>query len=120
MMNEPQRMANTSKLPAGASNGALWKLEPADRDLDANVISLAPGEQIGEHLGPALDVLLHVFAGSGVLHTASGRIELEVGDIIYLPAHSQRRFTAGEHGLAYFSVHQRKNTTGLMPVPRRS
>ncbi|WP_345469301.1 cupin domain-containing protein [Glutamicibacter ectropisis] len=118
MSNEPMRMANTTQLPAGEHNGALWKLEPAARDLDANVISLAPGEQIGEHQGPALDVLLHVFAGSGVLHTATGALELAVGDIIYLPKHSQRQFIAGELGLGYFSVHQRKTTTGLMPAPR--
>jgi len=118
MTNEPQRMANTTELPAGTSNGALWKLEPAARDLDANVISLAPGEQIGQHQGPELDVLLHVFAGSGVLRTGSGQLDLAVGDIIYLPAHSQREFMAGVKGLGYFSVHQRKKTSGLMPTPR--
>lgn len=120
MSNKPRRMANTAELPIGEHNGALWKLEPAERGLDANVISLAPGEQIGQHQGPALDVLLHVLAGSGVLRTDSGQIDLAVGDIIYLPAHSQRQFIAGDGGLGYFSVHQRKNTTGLMPASRTS
>lgn len=119
-MTEPRRMANTGQLAAGQSNGAIWKLEPEERDLDANVISLAPGEGIGQHQGPALDVLLHVFAGSGILHTAGEPIELSAGDIIYLPAHSQRGFSAGPAGLGYFSVHQRKARTGLMPELRSS
>ncbi|MCS3491712.1 quercetin dioxygenase-like cupin family protein [Arthrobacter sp. JUb119] len=119
-MPEPRRMANTTELAAGKTNGAIWKLEPGQRDLDANVISLAPSGEIGEHQGPELDVVLHVFAGSGVLHTASGSIELAIGDIIYLPARSQRRFVAGEAGLGYFSVHQRKKRAGLMPALRGS
>lgn len=117
-MPEPRRMANTTELAAGKSNGAIWKLEPEQRDLDANVISLAPGEEIGQHQGPELDVLLHVFAGSGVLRTASGSIELAIGDIIYLPARSQRQFAAGDAGLGYFSVHQRKHNARLMPSLR--
>ena len=117
-MPEPRRMANTTELAAGETNGAIWKLEPGQRDLDANVISLAPGEEIGQHQGPELDVLLHVFAGSGVLRTASGSIELAIGDIIYLPARSQRHFVAGAAGLGYFSVHQRKQKSGLMPTLR--
>ncbi|WP_417363890.1 cupin [Glutamicibacter arilaitensis] len=119
-MPEPRRMANTTELAAGETNGAIWKLEPEQRDLDANVISLAPGEEIGAHQGPELDVLLHVFAGSGTLHTASGSIDLALGDIIYLPAKSQRHFIAGAEGLGYFSVHQRKKRTGLMPTLRSS
>ena len=65
-------------------------------------------------------MLLHVFAGSGTLHTASGNIDLVIGDIIYLPARSQRHFIAGAEGLGYFSVHQRKKRTGLMPTLRSS
>ncbi len=111
-------MANTNRLSFGAADGAQWRLEPQQRDLDANVIHLAAGSEIGEHEGPALDVLLHVFAGGGILHTEADDIELEPGDIIYLPAGSRRRFVAGTQGLAYFSVHQRKKTVGLMPTLR--
>lgn len=123
-MNQPQqypaKMANTGVLAAATGNGAQWRLEPEQRDLDANVIHLAAGSEIGEHVGADLDVLLHVFAGAGILHTEEGQIDLEPGDIIYLPARSRRRFTAGEQGLSYFSVHQRKKTAGLMPTLRRS
>ncbi|MFR0637903.1 cupin domain-containing protein [Arthrobacter sp. LS16] len=118
----PRRMANTAELAAQADgrNGALWKLEPGRRDLDANVIALAPGAEIGEHVGPELDVLLHVVAGSGLLHGEGTTVQLGAGDIIYLPARARRHFVAGEQGLSYFSVHQRKKTAGLMPAHRPS
>lgn len=122
--NEPQpaRMANTNELAAagaGAVNGAVWKLSNEARDMDANVISLAPGAEIGDHCGPAIDVLLHVFAGSGTLKNKDTSIELKVGDIIYLPALARRHFIASDQGLSYFSVHQRKKTMGLMPTLRQ-
>lgn len=117
-MNTASRMANSNKLPVGEHNGAIWKLEPADRDLDANVISLAPEQNIGAHAGPEIDVVLHVLSGSGELISNQEHIELVPGDIIYLPARSPREFIAGPSGLAYFSVHQRKHTTGLMPSRR--
>lgn len=118
----PHRMANTADLAAQAAgrNGALWKLEPGQRDLDANVIALAPGAEIGEHAGPELDVLLHVVAGTGTLHGEGTTVQLAVGDVVYLPARARRRFVAGEQGLCYFSVHQRKKTVGLMPARRPS
>ncbi|WP_159609211.1 cupin domain-containing protein [Glutamicibacter sp. JC586] len=117
-MTQPSRMANTNQLPLGTSNGAIWKLQPEQRDLDANVISLAPGAKIQRHQGPEIDVVLHILTGSGELISDTERITLEPGDIIYLPARSQREFIAHETGLAYFSVHQRKRTTGLMPKLR--
>lgn len=117
----PRVLANTTGLAAAAQgSGAIWKLEPEQRDLDANIIALGPGEQIGEHRGPDLDVLIHVFSGSGVLHTETGSVPLAVGDVLYLPARSRRRFVAADAGLRYFSVHQRKKTLGLMPTLRPS
>lgn len=100
------------------ANGAIWKLEPASRDLDANIIALVPEEEIGEHDGPDLDVLLHVISGSGILTTEAASLDLEVGDVVYLPARSRRHFIAGSSGLRYLSVHQRKQTLGLMPKLR--
>lgn len=118
----PRLMANTGQLSNQEApsdlNGAIWKLEPAARDLDANVIALAPEAQIGEHTGPELDVLLHVVSGDGVLHTETGSVDLVPGDVVYLPARSRRNFVAGSAGLRYLSVHQRKRTLGLMPTLR--
>lgn len=90
-------------------SGSVWQLPTQRRDLDANVIALAPGEEIREHTGPSLDVLIHVLAGAGTLETETGTIDLSPGQIAWLPRRSRRRFLADtEAGLQYFSIHQRK------------
>lgn len=118
----PRIMTNSKDLGSATSdtdlNGAIWKLEPSERQLDANIIALSAGEEIGEHLGPDLDVLLHIISGSGTLETETERLNLTPGDVVYLPARARRRFIAADEGLRYFSVHQRKRTLGLMPTLR--
>lgn len=114
----PRVLANTRGLAHdGAGSGAVWKLTMGERDLDANVIALRPGDTIGEHAGPALDVILHVVSGSGTLGTDGGDVALEPGGIVWLPRLTRRAFTAGAEGLVYFSVHQRKRGWGLSAPP---
>ncbi|MGO2931956.1 cupin domain-containing protein [Microbacterium sp.] len=109
--------AETSALPrivgdaftaSAADAGSAWRLEPAERGLDANVIVLPAGDEIRAHTGPELDVVIVVLAGSGTLESDADAIALEPGRIVWLPARSPRRFVAGDDGLRYFSVHQRK------------
>lgn len=91
------------------SSGSVWRLEPQQRDLDANIIALAPGGEIREHTGPALDVLIHILGGGGTLETELSTISLAPGQIVWLPRLSRRRFLADKaRGLRYLSVHQRK------------
>lgn len=107
----PLVVGDTTELPTDSDvgrGGSIWRLEPADRDLDANVIALPPGDAIDSHAGPNLGVLIHVLAGSGTLTTEASEIPLTVGALVWLPPTSQRRFVAGDAGLTYFSVHQRK------------
>ena len=99
---------------AGAA-GVAWKLQMRERDLDSNVISLAPGAAIGEHHGPDLDVLLHVLSGAGQLVTELGPVELRPGSLVWLPRRSRREFTAGPDGLMYLTVHQRRQALTLAP-----
>ena len=69
----PRILADVAELtadPAGAAPGAAWRLEQEPRDLDANVVRLPPGGRNEPFDGPALDILVHVVAGSGLLHTA--------------------------------------------------
>ena len=92
----------------GQARGSVWQLSPAARDLDANVIALPASASIEGHVGPDLDVLIHVLEGSGTLRTESQAVDLEVGSLVWLPKRSWRAFEAGPQGLRYFTVHHRK------------
>ncbi|MFD1663090.1 cupin domain-containing protein [Streptomyces caeni] len=94
--------------PAGNPAGALWKLAEDGRQLDANLIHLPPGQRVGSHAEPDLDVLLLVVAGDGVLDTAQGRQRLAEGALFWLPHGSSRSLSAGEGGLSYLTVHRRR------------
>lgn len=94
-------------LPGGEA-GAAWRLEEEPRDLDVNLVRLPAGGTIEEFTGPGLDILVHVVAGSGTLHSAGTDTALRAGQIAWLPQGTRRGFTAGAEGLAWLTVHQRK------------
>lgn len=109
---EKPRIVGDAFTASGAA-GSVWKLDPAERGLDANVIVLPAGDEIRSHVGPELDVLIVVLTGSGMLETETDAVPLVPGGIVWLPARSRRRFVAGDDGLRYFSVHQRKIGLGI-------
>ena len=112
----PRIVADTTALLEGTDSttgGSIWQLEPGARDLDANIIALPSHVEIGMHVGPNLDVLIIVLQGSGQLHTELSVIELEQGQLLWLPRNAHRRFVAGTDGLRYFTVHHRKPTLNI-------
>ncbi len=116
----PRILASTMADPVEPDPaGVVWRLQPRDRDLDANIIALPPGGGIDTHTGPELDVLIQVLAGSGRLGTERGSIDLETGDLVWLPRRSRRRVRAGAHGLRYLTVHRRRQALVLDAPPRR-
>ena len=115
----PRIVADTTEIvaTAGTATGSVWQLAPGARDLDSNIIVLPPHDEIGQHVGPDLDVLILVLQGSGELETELDTISLESGSLVWLPRKSQRRFIAGPDGLQYFTVHQRKPALGITTGP---
>ncbi|MGC5614648.1 cupin domain-containing protein [Georgenia sp. Z1491] len=120
----PRIVASTSALgpevgDPGAT-GALWHLTGDERGLDANVVQLPPGGRIDRHAGPALDVLWHVVAGAGRLLTDGDGdgdgLRIGPGDVVHLPRGTERGVVAGEGGLRYLTVHDRKPPLGLGPT----
>lgn len=99
--------------------GVRWKLDAPDRGLDSNIIALAPDQRIAKHTGAEVDVLIHVLAGTGTLGTESGSVPLDVGDVIWLPRHSQREFIAGASGLTYLTVHRHRESLVIEPFSPR-
>ncbi len=119
----PRILARTDQrtAPAGeGENGAVWKLQEEQRDLDSNIIALPPEGTIDAHTGPDLDVLIHVLAGSGQLATELETLELTPGALVWLPRRSRRQFTAGPEGLRYLTVHQRRQALVLDAPPSRT
>jgi uncharacterized protein (DUF2249 family)/quercetin dioxygenase-like cupin family protein len=114
----PRVLADTAALagPGTEERAVAWKLRMRERDLDSNVIALAPGAVIGAHDGPDLDVLIHVLSGSGRLATELGTtLEVRPGSLVWLPRRSRREVTAGPDGLTYLTVHQRRQALTLAP-----
>ncbi|RRO15742.1 DUF2249 domain-containing protein [Saccharopolyspora rhizosphaerae] len=117
----PRVLVNTDDVADGAAGsdttGPVWKLPVRDRDLDSNVIALPPGGTIDAHTGPDVDVLVHVLSGSGRLGTERGEVDLRRGALLWLPRRSRRQFTAGDEGLRYLTVHQRRQALQLHAPP---
>nr|WP_189936180.1 hypothetical protein [Streptomyces sulfonofaciens] len=94
--------------PAAERGGALWRLTAQGRQLDANLIRLAPGEGVPEHVEADLDVLVCVVAGDGSLGTETGAQELRPGFVAWLPHGARRAVLAGPGGLVYLTAHRRR------------
>jgi len=109
----PQIVGNTRALAAAATDATevRWKIEVADRDLDSNLIAIAPEGEIAAHAGPGIDVLMIVVDGQGGVSTEIDEVAVEAGDLVWLPKHSRRAIRAGSAGLRYLTVHSHK--TGL-------
>ncbi|CAG6391250.1 hypothetical protein NMG29_27690 [Streptomyces cocklensis] len=115
-----QVLCDTRALTAAppAATGVLWKLGETGRQLDANLVRLAPGEHIAAHAEPDLDVLLLVVSGSGLLGTSDEPLPLADGALVWLPHGSTRDITAGGDGLDYLTVHTRRPGMQIGSRPR--
>jgi len=112
----PRVLVRTDGPLAEGVAGAAWSIPVADRDLDANIIVLPPGDGIDVHVGPDVDVLVHVLDGSGVLLTELGEVALEPGALVFLPRRSRRGFRAEASGLRYLTVHRKRESLLLRPA----
>nr|WP_203600615.1 hypothetical protein [Streptomyces sp. SID9727] len=117
----PEVLAVLDDLLAAASpddRGALWQLDRRGRELDANLVRLPPGAEVGEHQEDVLDVLLVVLAGSGRLTPGDGAepLVLTPTTATWLPRTSRRSLAAGPDGLAYLTVHRRRPGLALKPT----
>ena len=116
----PRLLCDTTQLTAADSDatGAVWKLMMRERDLDSNIIRLPANGSIDRHVGPDLDVLVHVLAGSGEVTTELNTITLTPGSLLWLPRRSVRQFTAGPDGLSYLTVHKQREALTLTARPQ--
>ncbi|WP_309235277.1 hypothetical protein [Streptomyces sp. TRM64462] len=113
------RMPDLVRAMPAERGGVLWKLTPEARQLDANVVRLAPGAQVASHVEPDLDVLLYVVNGRGTLVTEEDEEPqpLEGGCVVWLPHGARRGLEAGPHGLDYLTVHRRRPGMTIRHAP---
>ncbi|MCQ0022032.1 hypothetical protein M4914_03070 [Streptomyces somaliensis DSM 40738] len=103
------RMSDLVRAMPAERGGALWRLAVRERQLDANVVRLAPGAEVAVHVEADLDVLVFVVSGRGRLETGgAGSEALEAGCVVWLPHGARRGLAAGPHGLDYLTVHRRR------------
>ncbi|APS20001.1 MULTISPECIES: AraC family ligand binding domain-containing protein [Streptomyces] len=101
---------------APGERGALWHLAEPGRELDANLVRLPPGVEVGEHREDVLDVLLVVLEGAGLLRAGDGQaLDLTPGTVLWLPRTSRRALAAGPDGLTYLTVHRRRPGLAIEP-----
>ncbi len=115
--NQPSVLVNALTLKA-SGNGPAWSVKVPERDLDVNVVVLEPNARIDKHVGPDLDVLVYVMAGSGVIAADDGDHTVETGSVVWLPRRSTRSIAAAGNGMRYMTVHRRRG--GLSIGPRRA
>lgn len=107
----PRILAVLDDILASASpdeRGAMWHLAEAGRELDANLVRLPAGTEVGEHQEDVLDVLLVVLEGGGLARTAGVELDLSPRTVLWLPRTSRRALVAGAGGLTYLTVHRRR------------
>ena len=101
-------LADVLSAAAPDATGALWRLDGAARQLDANVIRLRPGAGGAPFVESELDVLLVVVQGRGTLQRAGVDEELAPGTLVFVPRGEQRAVSAGHEGLVYLTAHRRR------------
>ena len=119
----PQTLVNTAATagPDGADvTGAVWKLPIAERDLDSNIVALAPGWR---HRCPHGSRSRRPDPRPVGQRPADHRVGharcAEPGDLVWLPRRSRRSFSAGDQGLRYLTVHRRRKAPALQPPEPR-
>jgi quercetin dioxygenase-like cupin family protein len=105
---EPRRALVVDLDVATGVGGAVWSL-PHGGDLDANLVRLAPGGAIGSHVNDDVDVLIVVREGDGRLTVDGVQHELKASTVAVVHKGAERAITAGEEGVAYLSIHERRS-----------
>ena len=94
----------------------LWS---ASNQLQTNVVTLAPGAEVGAHVEPALDVTLCLLAGALTVRVgpddAAHVVAVAAPAVVVLPVGTRRSFSAGPDGATWLTAHRRR--AGLMPRP---
>lgn len=107
-LTDDEYVTSFDNLPDDERSGVVWSL-PHGGGLDANVVRLAAGEGIGDHVNDQVDVLIVVWSGSGELVIDDRRVSLQPGTIAHVARGARRSIRSGGDGLVYLSTHPRRD-----------
>lgn len=93
-----------SSLEVSGPNGVVFSA--VSDQLITNLVTLQPGESIGEHTNEQVDVLITVSSGRGQLRVDGKAEELRSEVIAIIPRGTLRSISADSR-LVYFSTHMR-------------
>lgn len=91
--------------------GAIWS--HASTDLNLNLVRLAPGEAVAEHVNNEVDVVVIAVSGSGIVTISGQEQRMDAGSLILLPKGAPRALRALDADFVYVTCHRRR--AGLMP-----
>lgn len=100
-------------LQASSVSGVCWSTE--SDDLDCNFVTWRSGESVVEHVNSEVDVLILILWGSGRLSVNGKWTDLSPGVVSLVEKNAARAIVASDDGIAYFTVHKRRQR--LMPGP---
>src|SRR5581483_9627165 len=108
-----RRRVDLAGLDHGGASGAVWSL-PHDGDLDANVVVLAPGDHVDEHVNHEVDVLVVGIAGEGTVTVDGEVLRLDASSIVHVPKGTSRSITgSAPEPLVYLTVHRARSPLGI-------
>ena len=100
---------NVTKI--SGSNGAIWGTE--SDDLNATLVRWDAGKGVDAHVNSAVDVVMTVDSGDGSITVDDELFQISSGSELVIPKGALREITAGNDGITYLNVHQRRPK--LMP-----
>jgi len=106
-------MVNLAAVDA-SGDGVHWTLR-SPADLNANLVALEPGHQVGDHRNDAVDVLLVGVGGTGLVEVDDDELALAAHVLVHVARGTNRRIVAGPAGVRYLTVHLRRGPLRLSP-----
>lgn len=95
--------------------GAVWAF--AGEQLNANMVVLENGMEVGIHINDEVEVLMTAILGEGTVTVEGIRHTVRAGQALVIPMGKRRAIVAVTERFAYLTCHQRRGL--LWPRPSR-
>jgi len=83
-------------------------------DLDYTLLQWTKGLSIQPHINNEVDVIMIVFAGSGIVTVDDQSIDVSKGKTLVIPKGAKRSIQSTSNDFRYLNIHKRRRS--LMPV----